>query len=76
MNFTKQDMLKIYLMDPIFKEIGLLTEDDVSNFKWNTSTDEHLIIVLKKIIEKVHAGVEIPDNEFYNLLNALNWSKE
>lgn len=47
---NREELLKLYLNDPLFKEMGYLREDEIESLSWSDKNSPPIIEVLKSLI--------------------------
>lgn len=47
---NREELLKLYLSDPLLKEMGYLQETEIKNISWSDENSQPIIEVLKSLI--------------------------
>ena len=47
---TREELLKLYLSDPLFKELGYLDDSQIEQLSWSDKENQPIIGVLKSLI--------------------------
>jgi hypothetical protein len=47
---NREELLKLYLSDPLTKEMGYIKEEEIENISWSEKSSQPIIEVLKSLI--------------------------